>query len=503
MPTMRVSLLLSLVLLSSQARSDVVLSALFQDHLVLQRGRPVPIWGRADPGETLTVRFHRQTVSTTAPADGRWIVYLEALEASREPAQLVVEGKNTVTVSDVVVGEVWLCSGQSNMEWPVARADRAEAEMAAAKFPLLRHFKVARTVSDLPTDALAGSWVVASPETVSGFTAVGYFFARDLHRKLGVPIGLINSSWGGTPIEAWMSPAALASDPAFAVVAERWKTALAEYPQRKAAHEKELAEWTAEWEGAKAVGKPFTRRRPVAPPGPGDPDTPSGLFNGMINPVLPFALRGTIWYQGENNVGRASEYHALFSAMITHWRAHFGQGDFPFYWVQLPNFRGSNAAGFSWALLREAQSRTLVLPETGQVVTIDIGDPDNLHPGNKQEVGRRLALIAKAQTYGFTSDYSGPVFASAEREKSALRVRFTHASNGLIARDRPLQSFEVAGADRVFHPASAAIDGETLLVSAPEVRVPVAVRYAWRNAPDANLTNGAGLPASPFRSDTW
>jgi len=500
---MRLILLLFSALLSSLARADVVLAGLFQDHVVLQRGRPVPVWGRAEPGERITVKFEQQTATTTVPADGHWIVYLEPLEARREPTELIVSGSNTITVADVVVGEVWLCSGQSNMAFTVSEANRAREEMASARFPLIREFKVPPVVAAEPQETVGGEWKAATPESVGRFTAVGYFFARDLHRKLGVPIGLINSSRGATPVEAWMSPAALASDPAFGAVATRWQAILSEYPAKKSEYDLALAAWTAEAEAAKAAIRPFTKRKPMPPEGPGHAHTPSGLFNGMINPLLPFSIRGAIWYQGEGNAVRAVEYHPLFASMITHWRAHFGQGDFPFYWVQLANFKTADPNSGTWPLLREAQSRTLSLPETGQVVSIDIGNPDDIHPTNKQEVARRLALIAKAKVYGIAGDFSGPIFAEAVREKAALRVYFEHAGTGLTARDKPLQSFEVAGEDRIFRPAVAAIDGDTLLVSAPDVRVPVAVRYAWRNSPAANLFNGAGLPASPFRSDDW
>jgi sialate O-acetylesterase len=319
-----------------------------------------------------------------------------------------------------------------------------------------------------------------------------------------------------------MSPAALATNPAFAVVAERWKQNLADYPAKKAAYAAALAEWTkaeaaAKKPAAPASGKTKTKAdptktyaawlaknpRPRAPRGPGDPWTPTGLFNGMINPLLPYALRGALWYQGESNADRAGEYHALFAAMITAWRAHFGQGDFPFYWVNLANYKNSgDATGMNYALLRAAQTQTLALPATGQALAIDIGNPDDIHPTNKQDVGRRLALLAKARVYGATVDDTGPTFASATREGAALRVQFTHA-NGLIAHDKPVQSLEVAGADRKFFPAKAKIDRDTLLVAAPEVKEPVAVRYAWKNAPEANLHNGAGLPAVPFRSEQW
>ena len=482
-------------------RADVSLASLFQDHAVLQRDKPVPVWGWADPGEAVTVTFAGQEAKTVADASGRWRVDLAPLAASAEPAELVVAGRNRVVVSDVLVGEVWLCSGQSNMAWTVAASDRFAEEKPAARFPLIRHYKVPLRVADAPESRIKGEWQATSPDTVGNFTAVGYFFARELHRKLGVPIGLVNSSYGGTPVEAWMSPDSLASDPAFAVVGQRWAEALAKYPERAAAHQEATARWTAERDAAKAAGKPFDRRAPRPPQGPGHPDTPSGLYHAMIHPLVPFALRGAIWYQGESNAGRASEYRALFSAMITQWRRAFGQGDFPFYWVQLANFKTDKPDSGAWPLLREAQTQTLALPETGQAVTIDIGNPDDIHPRNKQEVGRRLALIAMSQTYGQTMDYSGPVFVRADPEKGRLRLVFAHAVTGLIAREKPLSSFEVAGADGVYRPATADIDGDTVVVRAADVPAPVSVRYAWSNSPDANLFNGAGLPAVPFRSD--
>ncbi len=494
-----------------EGRADVVLAPLFQDHAVLQRGKLVPVWGSADAGEHITVTFHGQTAGTTAAGDGRWIVYLSSLDASTEPADLVVTGKNTLTLHDVLVGEVWLCSGQSNMEFIVYntanatfRVLNADAEIASANFPLIRHFKVKPTESDTPADAVGGSWTVCSPETVSQFTAAGYFFARDVYQKLHVPVGLINSTWGGTPIESWMSSFALNSDPAFAVVRERWQQTLVEYPQKKPAYDAALAEWEKARDAAKAAGKEFTERAPRPPPGPGHQWTPSGLFNGMINPLIPFAVRGILWYQGENNAPHPTEYHSRLAALITTWRAHFGQDDLPFYFVQLPNYKyNHDAAGTDWPLLREGQAQTLSLPQTAMAVTIDIGDPDNIHPRNKQEVGRRLALLAENRLYSIPCDDSGPLFAGATPEGNALRVHFTHADNALIAHDKPVQALEIAGADKIFHPAQGRIEGDTLLVSSPDVKAPVAVRYAWANDPEANLFNGAGLPAAPFRSDDW
>jgi sialate O-acetylesterase len=524
-----VSLCVSLAL---RARADVTLAPLFSDHAVWQRDKPVPVWGRADAGEKIVAKFAGQSRQTTAGADGRWIVYFEAFPARVEGAELTVTGKNILIVRDIVVGEVWLCSGQSNMEFTVGarqgwqantRVNNAAAEIAAARWPLVRHVRIAARVADTPADTVATSgWALAAPETVGDFTAVGYFFARDLYQKLGVPIGLVNSSVGGTPVESWLSPVVVASNPAFGFVAERWRQNLAAFPANRAAYEAALAAWTAADAKAKAAAavagaktKPKTdgaksyaawskkNPRPRAPRGPGDGWTPTGLFNGMINPLLPYAIRGALWYQGESNAERATEYRGLFSAMITAWRAHFGQGEFPFYWVSLANYQNSSdATGLTYAALREAQTQTLVLPNTGQALAIDVGNPDDIHPTNKQDVGRRLAMLAKNRVYGLTVDDTGPTFAAIVREGAALRVRFTHAS-GLIAHDKPVQSLEIAGADKIFHPATAQIERETLLVSAPKVREPVAVRYAWRNAPEANLYNGAGLPAVPFRSEPW
>jgi sialate O-acetylesterase len=501
----------AVVFLVALARADVKLAPLFTDHAVLQRDKPLPVWGRADAGEKIAVTFRGQTAHATADADGRWIALLTAIPATLEGADLVVTGKNTVTLTDVVVGEVWLCSGQSNMEWAISRSANAAEEIAAANFPLIRHIKINHAVAETPSDTVKTSgWRATTPQTAGSFTAVGYFFAREIFQKLGVPVGLVNSSWGGTPIESWMSPAALASDPAFKIIGERWQQDVAGYPEKKAAYDAKFGDWRQAEAAAKAQGPAahaeFLKVRPWqrAPRGPGDSWTPSGLFNGMINPLLPYALRGALWYQGESNFDRFSEYHALFDAMITAWRAHFGQGDIPFYWVNLANFKNNeDPTGLTYAFLREAQTQTLSLPNTGQALAIDIGNPDDIHPANKQEVGRRLALLAKNRVYGILSDDTGPTFLSATREGPALRVRLTHAGGGLVAHEKPVQALEIAGSDRVFRPATAKIERDTLLVSSPEVKEPVAVRYAWRNSPEANLYNGAGLPAVPFRSDNW
>jgi sialate O-acetylesterase len=500
---------LSLFIAGHLAYADVTLAPLFTDHAVLQRDKPVPIWGWADSGEKVTVTFQGKTGGATATSDGRWIVYLEAFPALAQGADLTVAGKNTMVLHDVVVGEVWLCSGQSNMEFAVNRVQNAAQEISSAHFPLLRHFTVQRAVATTPSAVVKTSgWEQTTPETVGRFTAVGYFFARDLHQKLGVPFGLIHSSWGGSPIESWLSPAALASNPAFAVANTRWQQMLADLPAKKMQFDAELLAWERAEAAARAAGPDkhalFLKQRPKprAPSGEVDHWRPTGLYNGMINPLVPYALRGLLWYQGESNADHANEYHALFASMITMWRRHFGQGDFPFYWVSLANYRVPDPSGRSYAFLREAQTQTLTLPHTGQALAIDVGSPEDVHPANKQDVGRRLALIARTETYGIPGDYVGPTFVSATREGTAMRVRLLHAG-GLVPHNKPVQSLELAGADRKFYPATAKIDREMLVVSSPSVREPVAVRYAWTNSPEANLYNGAGLPAVPFRSDNW
>lgn len=496
--------LLCLILLSlgATAHANIVLAPLFTDNAVLQRDKPVPVWGTADAGEKVTVSFAGQTVAATADAAGKWSATLAALPANATPANLVVTGSNTVTLTNVVVGEVWLASGQSNMEWVLKNVYDASLDVAgSAANPLIRHIKIARKVSDTPLTTATGAWEVADPKTTGEFTAVGYYFALDLYRVLNVPVGIINSSWGGTRVEAWMDPVALKTDPAFASVANEWTQRLEAYSAAKAKYEAAVAVWKDEQSAAKTAGKPFMKRAPSEPAAPGGLWTPSGLNNGMIAPLVPYALRGVIWYQGESNAGKAAEYRALFSALITGWRNQFAQGDFPFYWVQLANFQ--SASDTNWAFLREAQTQTLALPATGQAVTVDIGNLNDIHPRNKKDVGRRLARLALARTYDQKIVDSGPVFVRAVREGDGFRVSFTEIHRGLIAPLNTLGGFELAGEDKVFKPANAKIEKDTVFVTSAEVPAPVAVRYAWRNSPLAGLFNLEGLPAVPFRSDNW
>ncbi len=499
---------LALLCLGVSAYADVIPAPLFTDNAVLQRDKPIPVWGKADAGEKVTVTLGAQTVETTAGADGKWMVKLAALPAQTEGAELIIKGNNTVTLGNVVVGEVWIASGQSNMEWITRNTYDAAIEVpASANFPLIRHIKIKKTVAASPMDTVPverATWEVAGPDTTGNFSAVGYYFAKDIYQLTGVPVGIIGSNWGGTMIEPWISAKTLAANPAFAVANERHAEKEAAYPAQLEKFATDLAKWKAARDAAKAAGSEFTDREPKAPGDPTQsPQKPSTLNNAMINPLVPYAIRGAIWYQGESNAGRANEYNALMSALITDWREQFGQGEFPFYWVQLANFRNTEAT--PWAFLREAQTQTLALPHTGQAVIVDIGDLKDIHPRNKKDVGRRLARLALKNDYGFEKIVaSGPVMEKAERDGAGFKVTFTHTDGGLIAPLNALYGFELAGEDKEFKPAEATIEGNTVIVTSAAVTEPVAVRYAWRDAPVAGLfSKAAGLPAVPFRSDDW
>ena len=494
------------VLLAANAVADVRLARIFSDHAVLQQRKPVPVWGTAEPGEKVTVEFRGQKVSTVTGDDGEWRVTLKPMPAGGS-FQMTVRGNNTIVLDDVLVGEVWTCSGQSNMEWPVAVSNNAEQEIAQANYPQIRLFMVPKAVSDRPLkDLNGGAWQPCTPETVRNFSAVGYFFARELHRTLRVPVGMIQSAWGGTPAESWTSKPTLMANPSLRYLLENWRRAEANYPLALENYQKQLAEWEKAAAQARAEGKP----EPKKPDPPQNPRTnpwkPSGLFNAMIAPIVPYALQGAIWYQGESNAGRAYEYRTLFPAMIQDWREAWAQGDFPFLFVQLANFMAvkPEPGESTWAELREAQTMTLALPKTGMAVAIDIGDADDIHPRNKQDVGKRLALNALAIAYGKKVVYSGPLYERMKREGNAIRLHFKHVNGGLTTPNgEPLRGFAIAGADRKFVWADARIEGNTVVASSPQVPEPVAVRYAWADNPKCNLYNRAGLPASPFRTDDW
>ena len=469
------------------AWSEVRLPGLISSSMVLQQGRPVRIWGWADNGETVAVRFQNQA-AVTAGKDGRWEVWLGPLE----PGGPFTLGVNSVELSDVLVGEVWVCSGQSNMEWPLSAVEESDRHIAAAGQPQIRLFSVPHVQADQPRDDIEAKWEACTPETAREFSAVGYFFGRDLHQARGVPIGLIDSSWGGTPAEAWTRRQVLAEDPEL-------RQLFAWCSQRDAEYEQALVEYAAlaaqaEREGKERPGQPWR------------PWQPSVLYNGMIAPLLPYAIRGVIWYQGESNADRAEQYRRLFPAMIQNWRTDWRLGDFPFLAVQLAPFYEiqPNPTDTNWARLREAQLlATRLLPRVGLAVITDVGDPKDIHPRRKEPVGARLALAARTIAYGEPVTSSGPICDWMEISGDRARLHFQHADDGLVAGGEPLAGFAVAGPDRRFVWANAAIESDTVVVWHESVPNPVAVRYGWADYPTGNLWNKAGLPASPFRTDSF
>jgi sialate O-acetylesterase len=624
------------------------LPKIFGDNMVLQRDRPIAIWGWADAGEKITIQFNKQSKELKAEKNGKWMIRLDA-EPAGGPYQLLITGKSTIAINNVLVGEVWICSGQSNMEMPIegwGKINNYKQEIAAANYPQIRHFKVPNTVSLTPAeDITGGEWKVCSPETAGDFTAVGYFFARELYNKLHIPIGLLNTSWGGTMIETWTSRGAFEKSDEFrSMIASMPSIDLATLAkQKKDAMEAALKaipgayddhanpeDWKNEilddshwahmhlpglWEqqhmglenldgvvwfrrevmvAAEDAGKTAVlelskiddsddsyvngvrvggmknqyneNRRYTIPAGVlkegknsiavrvedtgggggiygdssdmkltvgsrvyslagnwlfkialvsgtnagvGPNSYPTLLFNAMVNPLIPFSMRGVLWYQGEANAGRSYEYRQAFPLMINDWRQHWGEGDFPFYFVQLASFNANNGNsehGSGWAELREAQARTLSLPNTGMAVTVDIGESHDIHPKDKQDVGRRLAAIALNNVYGQTMEYSGPVYQSMKTDGNKIALTFTHAGNGLMVKDKYgyLRGFEIAGKDQHFYYAKAYIDGNRVIVYNESVPEPMEVRYAWADdAGDANLFNTEGFPAVPFRTDQW
>jgi sialate O-acetylesterase len=492
--------------LAAPLQASVALAPLFVDGAVIQRDKPVPVWGTADAGEKISVVFAGQNHATTADAGGRWRVNLAALPASSTPREIVIKASNIITVRDVLVGEVWLASGQSNMEWPLAYSTDAKKEIAAANFPLVRQFKVAKQPGFTPLATVAGTWTPALPDTAGQFSGVAYYFALDLHRKLKVPVGILNSSWGGTGIDTWISPDACRTAPSLASAFQKFETGPRATAEEKAAFQESQAAWEKARDDAKAAKQPFSQPAPKAPPGLPSSRTLTALYNGMIHPLVPYALRGAIWYQGESSTSIAAAYPGRMEALVGGWRQAFDQGDFPFYWVQLPNLDigGQNQTNWLWAEMREAQAKSLSIPNTAQAVTLDVGDNKGLHPKNKKPVGERLALLALARTYSMKDVVdSGPAFKSATLEGSAYRITYQPSPSALTPSPAGLTGFELAGRDQVFHPAEAVIDGSTVVVTSLLVKDPVALRYAYRNAPAVGLFNADGLPAAPFRTDSW
>lgn len=490
------------------ARANVALPDVLSDSMVLQRGVAVPVWGKAEPGESVTVSFAGQTKRTTADGEGRWRVQLDPLRATATPSTLTVKGANTVELKDILVGEVWLVAGQSNMQLTLGETANGEAAIASANHPLIRLFNVSRQVAFHHAPPPLAKWLACTPASVKEFSAAGYYFGVELQKELGVPVGLINSSYGGSQAEAWTPVQYLLADEKLRPTVERKKIWDEERPRVKVEYEEQIKRWREESDKARSAGA-----RPS--PSPPVPDAlreyrvASSIYDGMIEPLIPFRIAGAFWYQGESNEERAQQYAFLLPTMIRAWRERWGEGDFPFGIVQLPNYRDPKPepADEAWSHLREAQRRTaLATRNAGLVVTIDIGEAHNIHPKDKLDVGLRMALWTLAKVYGRKLVASGPMFRRMKVEGSKAVLTFDDVGRGLRIRDGDrLQEFAVAGADRKWHWAEARIEGRNRVeVWSSDVPRPVAVRYAFNNNPrHPNLTNDAGLPAAPFRTDDW
>ncbi|WP_437186125.1 sialate O-acetylesterase [Planctomicrobium sp. SH668] len=484
--------------------------ALFSNGMVLQRDIAAPVWGWAEPGEQVTVTFRDQSVSAKADDQGKWKVSLAPL-ALGEPGTLTITGENTLTFDDVLVGEVWICSGQSNMGWSVNQSDDPDLERLAANYPNIRLFSVPLTTADTPQDDVNSLWKVCSPETVGHFSGVGYFFGRQLHISTGVPIGLINSSWGGTRAEAWTSPEMMAVKPNLQPIQDSWNNIIAKPENQEAtkAYEEKWNAWQAALKKARADGTDL----PARPGHPGNTrwseHHPSTLYNAMIHPLAPYAIRGAIWYQGESNAGRAYQYRELMPAAIQSWRDAWGQGDFYFYQVELANFQAVSPQPkeSAWGELREAQQLTnKALPNVDSVCITDAGAAKDIHPKDKQTVGKRLARLALNDAFKISGVVrKGPTYESATFEDGKVTVKFNTYGPKLITwYGEPLQGFAVAGEDKKFVWAEAKIVSEnTVELTASGIEKPVAVRYNWAENPQGNLYNETYLPAHPFRSDDW
>jgi sialate O-acetylesterase len=494
-------IVVSAFFLSSQA--EVRLPNILSSHAVLQRNAPIHVWGWAAPGETVTVRFHEQSRSATADDLGRWSVWLAA-EGAGGPYTLTAQGSADAgapaTLSDILVGDVWLASGQSNMEIPLngfpgnAVVKNSAQEIAQANLPQVRLLRLEKKSSFYPLTDISATWTECTPQTAAEFSAVAYFFGKEIQQREHVPIGLIDSTWGGTPVESWISMDAIGADAGLMPIFDYW----AQFTNELSHRDLELAREKREDEAAAKAGQP-------RPKHPWHPDgiswQPAGLYNGMIAPLAPYQIKGVIWYQGETNSNpvRAPYYARFFSALITDWRAHWKEGNFPFFYVQISNFYSPKE---DWGMVRDAQRRTLAVTNTAMAVSLDVGNRDNVHPADKQTVAARLALAARALVYGEPQlEYSGPLFRSATVEGKTMRVWFDHAKDGLAVHGFQLDGFEIAGEDGKFVPATAKVDGNTVVLEASGISHPKAVRYGWASFTDANLFNKEGLPASTFTSE--
>ena len=484
---------LSLGAIATPGFAEVKLPNIFSNSMVLQQKQENKIWGKDNPGQAITIKVADKTISATTDANGNWEAKLPPMEVGG-PLTITVEGSSTKTLEDVLVGEVWICSGQSNMQWSVAQSNDPDLERLAGNYPKIRMINFPQVGSQEPIWSHDDrKWMVCRPQDVDKFSAVGYFFARQIHQTTGVPIGMINNAWGGSACESWVNLNVLKSDGRFNKMVENWAgnaerfKALSEKSGRDAKEEEQLKGLTGQMRGNQR---------------------PANIYNGVLKSHLGYGIRGAIWYQGESNAGRAYQYRNLFPLMIQNWRNEWGQGDFPFYWVQLADFKAEpkEPGESDWAELREAQTMTMdKLPRTGQAVIIDIGEGKDIHPKNKVDVGRRLARWALANEYGIAVEHQSPRYASMQADGDAIVLSFNHLPSGWRPFDvnEPI-GFTIAGEDKKFHPAVAkVVDGGKIRVSSPAVAQPVAVRYAWADNPVCNMYSASGLPLTPFRTDDW
>jgi len=494
-------------MMSGRAMADIRLPALIADNMILQQKSEIMVWGWADPREKIRLSGSWAKIEPITRADekGSWKILLATPAANKISYTLKFKGNNTIVVRNVMLGEVWLCSGQSNMEFTLAKGPSGyqngvndfEAEVAKINNPLIRVYAIPRTIGDSALADTKGNWKEANAQNARLFSAVAYYYGRELFGKLNVPIGLISSSWGGTKAEAWTPKDVLLADSDLQIIVRNFDERVKAYPQNLKRYEADFAKWKLDTAIAKK--KSLSLSRPPTRPNIANADSPGKLYNGMIAPVSPYKIKGVIWYQGESNAGRAYQYRKLFPTLIRSWRSDFHNPKMPFYFVQISPHNSQNPE------IREAQLLTYrIAPYTGIVVTTDNGDSVNIHPRNKELVGKRLSIWALSHDYGYKGlAYSGPLYKSMQVEKGMISVKFDEADGGLVAKDGDLKEFTIAGDDQIFYPAQAKIKGNTIIVTSMQVPNPVAVRFAWRNVPCPNLYNSAGLPASPFRTDNW
>jgi sialate O-acetylesterase len=498
-----------LTCLAGGIHAELRLPAIIGDHMVLQQGQSNPIWGWDDPATTVTVSIAGQTHTAVASAEGKWTVTLQSLPANAEPTVMTIEGTSRRELGDVLVGEVWMCSGQSNMGFSLGGDWKGEIESLASRHPNLRLISVPQVGTQELKDDFNGAWESATPENCRGFSAVGFYYGRYLHEILGVPVGLIDNAWGGSAAEAWVRRETLEKDERFKTLLDGWREREAQLgsAETRANYEKAMLEWNGAAEKARAEGKPV-------PGQPSNPDQllsgnsrPGNIFAGVLHPTLGYGIKGVIWYQGESNAGRAWEYAQLFPLMIEQWRAEWKQGDFPFYWVQLADFMAekSEPGESAWAELRESQTKTMALPNTGEAVIIDLGEGNDIHPKNKYDVAARLVRWALARDYGMKLECQSPAYQEMRIEENKAILTFDHVGGGLRTVDiKEVKGFAICGEDRNWVWADAEIKGEnTIAVWNDAIAVPVAVRYAWADNPVCNVYSKVGLPMTPFRTDSF